>query len=68
MNPDRRYVDFLQDIVNNLEKIGSFIDGMDYDDSSADEKTRYSVICALEIVGEAAERPLPSTTPRSWVQ
>lgn len=54
--------------MNNLEKVESFIEGMDYDDFLADEKTRYSVICALEIVGEAAERPLPSTTPWSWVQ
>lgn len=60
MNPDRRYIDFLQDIVNNLEKVESFVAGMDYDDFLADEKTRYSVICALEIVGEAAKK-LPST-------
>ena len=41
MKPARRYIDFLQDIVDNLEKT---------------EKTRYSLICALEIVGEAAKK------------
>lgn len=56
MKPERRYVEFLQDIANNLEKAESFVHGMDYDDFLADKKTRYSVICALEIVGEAAKK------------
>ena len=41
MKTERRYIDFMQDIVDNLLE---------------DEKTRYSVICALEIVGEASKR------------
>ena len=55
MKPERRYIDFLQDIVNNLEKAECFVEGMYFEDFLADEKTRYSVICALEIVGEAVK-------------
>ena len=56
MKPERRRIDYLQDIVNNLEKAERFVEGMDFDDFLADEKTRYSVICALEIVGEAVKK------------
>ena len=65
MKPERRYVEFLQDIVNNLEKAESFVLGMDYDDFLADEKTRYSVICALEIVGEAVKKVPTSVRQRN---
>ncbi|MCX6668967.1 MAG: DUF86 domain-containing protein [Methanothrix sp.] len=56
MKPARRYIDFLQDIVDNLEKAESFVEEMDFGEFQEDEKTRYSLICALEIVGEAAKK------------
>ncbi len=56
MKRERKYIDFLQDIADNLEKAESFVEGMDFDDFLEDEKTRYSVICALEIVGEAVKK------------
>jgi uncharacterized protein with HEPN domain len=52
----RRYIDFLQDIVDNLEKAETFVEGMDFEEFLEDEKTRYSLICAFEIVGEAAKK------------
>jgi hypothetical protein len=52
---ERRFIDFMQDIVDNLEKAESFTRGMEFEDFLEDEKTRYSVICALEIVGEACK-------------
>jgi len=39
-----------------LEKAESFVAGMDFEEFLEDEKTRYSLICALEIVGEAAKK------------
>ncbi len=51
MKPERRYIDFMQDIVDNLQKAESFVNGMDFEEFLDDEKTRYSVIRALEIVG-----------------
>ena len=60
MRAKRRHIDFLQDIADNLEKAEGFVDGMEFEDFLKDEKTRYSVICALEIVGEASKK-IPST-------
>jgi uncharacterized protein with HEPN domain len=47
VKPERRYIDFLQDIVDNLAKVESFVEGMDFEEFLEDEKTRYSVICVL---------------------
>jgi len=56
VKPERRYIDFMQDIVDNLQKAESFVNGMDFEEFLDDEKTRYSVIRALEIVGEAVKK------------
>lgn len=56
MKAERRYIDFMQDIVDNLVKAESFIEEMKFEEFLVDEKTRYSVICALEIVGEAVKK------------
>jgi uncharacterized protein with HEPN domain len=48
VKPERRYIDFMQDIVDNLEKAESFTEGLQFDDFLLDEKTSYSVIRALE--------------------
>jgi uncharacterized protein with HEPN domain len=64
VKPERRNIDFLQDIINNLEKAESFVEGMDFEDFLADEKTRYSVICVHKIVGEAVKK-VP-TAVRQW--
>lgn len=55
MKDELRYISFLQDISDNLQKVEHFIEGLDFEAFMQDEKTRYSVICALEIVGEAAK-------------
>ncbi len=67
MRAKRRHIDFLQDIVDNLEKAERFVDGMDFEDFLNDEKTQYSVICALEIVGEASKK-VPSTVRQKYPQ
>ncbi|HWQ18975.1 MAG TPA: DUF86 domain-containing protein [Methanotrichaceae archaeon] len=59
MKGERRYLDFLQDILDNLEKSEQFTDGMSFEKFLLDEKTCYSVICALEIVGEAVKNIPP---------
>jgi uncharacterized protein with HEPN domain len=41
---ERKYIDFLQDIVDNLEKAESFTQGMGFEDFQEDEKPRYSLI------------------------
>jgi uncharacterized protein with HEPN domain len=56
MKPERRYIDFLQNIVDNLVKVENFVEGMDFEEFLEDEKTCYSVIWALEIIGEAVKK------------
>ena len=57
MKPTGRLVlDYLEDIVNQLEKVRGFVGTMDFEAFAQDEKTCYAVVRALEIVGEAAKR------------
>ncbi len=52
---DRDPVDFLNDILDSIDKIGSFIEGLDFDGFAEDKKTVYAVTRALEIIGEATK-------------
>ena len=45
MKDEQRYIDFLQDIMDNLERVEHFIEGLDFEAFVQDEKTRYAVIC-----------------------
>ena len=47
--------DHIEDILDAIEKIEEFIEGMDYYDFSKDVKTQYAVVRALEIIGEAVK-------------
>ncbi|AKB12026.1 Protein of unknown function DUF86 [Methanosarcina thermophila] len=47
--------DSLIDILDSIEKIESFIEGFEFEDFSADDKTIYAAILALEIIGEATK-------------
>jgi uncharacterized protein with HEPN domain len=51
---------FLEDILDSINQIESYISGMSYYDFSFDRKTIDSVIRNLEIIGEASKNiPLP---------
>lgn len=56
MTATRSYVDFLDDIRTSAVKAQAFVAGMSYDTFTADEKTVFAVVRALEIIGEAAKR------------
>jgi uncharacterized protein with HEPN domain len=51
----RDYGDFVQDILDSINDIESFIRGMDFEEFIKDKKTVYSVIHAIEIIGEATK-------------
>ncbi len=51
----RDYGDFVQDILDSINDIGNFIDGVDFEEFIRDKKTIYSVIRAIEIIGEATK-------------
>lgn len=56
MRRKRDYVDYLQDILGAIEKVERFTEGMDFRQFSADDKTVFAVIRALEVIGEASKK------------
>ena len=51
----REYEDYLSDLLDAVEKIQFFIKGLDFDNFKKDDRTKFAVIRALEIIGEAAK-------------
>jgi uncharacterized protein with HEPN domain len=52
----REYFDYVQDIVESIRDIESFISGMDLETFGRDRKTFNAVVRSLEIIGEAAKK------------
>ena len=51
----RSYEDYLNDIIEAINLIEEFTEGMEFEDFQRDRKTQFAVIRALEIIGEAAK-------------
>ena len=51
----RDFLLFLEDIIESLEKIERYIEGMGFDDLANDDKTVDALIRNLEIIGEAVK-------------
>jgi uncharacterized protein with HEPN domain len=56
MTVQRAHLDYLEDILDAVEKIKLFTRGMSADQFCQDPKTAYAVIHAFEIIGEATKR------------
>ncbi len=56
MRTKRKYIDYLQDMLENSSKAIEFASGMSFEQFNNDPKTGYAVVRALEIVGEAAKK------------
>lgn len=52
----RDYTDYIDDILNSIEEIEEFIEGMDFETFNSDRKTINAVIRSLEVMGEAATK------------
>ena len=52
---EREILDILDDILHTAKSIQGFVQGMTYDQFTADEKTFFAVIQGFEIIGEAAK-------------
>lgn len=50
------YIDYIDDILISIDMIEKFVDGIDFDKFSRDDKTNYAVARALEIIGEAVKK------------
>ncbi len=46
---------YAQDILENINDAETFIAGISYEQFFTDKKTKYAVVRALEIIGEAAK-------------
>jgi uncharacterized protein with HEPN domain len=55
----RDYRDYLQDILDAVKDIESFVGSMSYEDFKKDRKTLNAVVRSIEIIGEASKK-LPS--------
>ncbi len=51
----REYFDYIEDILNAMEKAVAFIHEMNYENFMNDDKTLFAVIRAIEIIGEATK-------------
>jgi uncharacterized protein with HEPN domain len=56
MSGQRTYSDYLRDMLENAEKAETFVEGMDFETFSSDEKTVYAVVRAIEVIGEASKQ------------
>lgn len=56
MMAERTYFDYLEDILDAIQKIRAFIGGVDYERFRQDDKTAFAVVHGLEIIGEASKR------------
>lgn len=55
MTAPRSTLDYLDDILDAVEKIEIFTRDMSYEEFSEDDKTVYAVTRALEVIGEATK-------------
>lgn len=56
MMDERTHLDYLDDILDAIEKIKEFTQGMSEEEFCHDVKTAYAVTHAFEIIGEATKR------------
>ena len=58
------YLDYLDDVIEALQKSEQFVAGLSFDLFIEDDKTVFAVIRALEVVGEAAKQIPPEVRDR----
>ena len=63
MKPEREFRDYLQDILETMDKVERFVEGMDFEQFLADDRTSFAVVRALEIIGEATKH-IPASVRR----
>jgi uncharacterized protein with HEPN domain len=56
----RDYRDYIQDILDSINDMESFIEGMNFEEFARDKKTINAVVRSLEVIGEATKK-IPKT-------
>lgn len=64
MKRKHEFMDYIEDILDAVEKIEQFTGGMSYGEFSRDAKTVFAVIRAFEIIGEATKNVPPAFRQR----
>lgn len=59
------FADYIQDILDAIDDIDSFVSAIDFDEFAADKKTVHAVVRCLEIIGEAAKN-VPESVKRNY--
>lgn len=47
---------YLRDIIDAMEATESFVEGMSFEESEADQRTQFALQRAFEIIGEATKQ------------
>jgi len=55
MTLKREFIDYINDIMDSIEKIETFTKNMEYNKFISDDKTNYAVVRCFEIIGEATK-------------
>jgi uncharacterized protein with HEPN domain len=50
------FLDFVEDILDAMDKVELLLEGVNYDRFEADFRINFAVVRALEIIGEASKR------------
>jgi len=53
---NREFLDFVEDILDAMDKAEILVEGFTYKEFETDFRTNFAVVRALEIIGEAAKR------------
>ena len=59
------FLDFVEDILDAMDKAEILVEGMTYDEFEADFRTNFALVRALEIIGEATKR-LPASVREQY--
>jgi uncharacterized protein with HEPN domain len=64
---NREFLDFVEDILDAMEKAELLIEGVSYEQFEADFRINFAVVRALEIIGEASKR-LPDSLREKYAE
>lgn len=56
----RDYRDYVKDIIDSIDEMKNFINGMNFEAFAKDKKTINAVVRSIEVIGEAAKK-IPKT-------
>lgn len=65
MNGERQVIDFINDILNQIEKSKKFLKGVTYEQFIINDEKLYAVIHCLAIMGEAANK-IPKSVQKTY--